>query len=175
MRIRSYYVVIPALLAVTLMVSSAVCAALDGGLSWGLGKSKNTTLTVFMATDRQSGESGFGASLTKKQRQPVDLSYVSLNSFRLYQISQLAPKRIGGYTVNFGFTAAYADPVDDAPPLGTPEKMLTGITAVLAKTETSFGVAIDLRATSLSKDFDPIAWFINPDILWLGAGLSYSF
>jgi hypothetical protein len=175
LRIRSSYVVIPALLAVILMVSSAVYASLDSGLSWGLGKSKKMTLSVFAATDRQSGESGFGASLMQNQRQPVDFSYVSLNSYRLYQISKLAPKRIGGFTLNFGFSAAYAVPVDDLQPYGTPENLYTGLTAVLAKTETSFGVAIDVRATSLAKDVNPIAWFSNPDILWLGAGLSYSF
>ena len=128
-----------------------------------------------MAIDKQSDKSGYGISLTQNSREPVDLSYVSLDTFRLYQFSQTSPKQFGAYKVNFGFAVAYADPVDEMPAPDTPDNMYTGITAILGRTEMAYGIALDIRATSLSKDFDPIAWFSDPDILWLGAGLSYSF
>ncbi len=165
-----------ALLVVALMASSAAYANLGFGSSnWGMSRSKNMSLSVFMAVDKQSDESGYGVSLTQNGTQPIELSYVSLDTFRLYQFSQTTPKQFSGFKVNFGFAAAYADPIENVPDEGTPENLYTGLTLSLARTEMAYGLALDVRATSLSKDFDPIAWFSDPDILWLGAGLSYAF
>lgn len=179
MRIRSSYVLFATLLAVTLLAASAATASLGykplGMSSFGLNNQKGMTLSVFAAVDRESHDSGFGVSLSQRQNGLSDMTYVDLDSFRLYQFSKLTPKQVGGYSVNFGFTLAYADPKDPNPSPDTPSNFMSGISVVLAKSEMSSGLSLDLRGSSLSKDFDPIAWFSNPDVLWIGAGLSYSF
>ena len=137
------------------------------------GEKKSTSLSAFVTSERKSGATGFGAAWTQRGRETADLSFADLGDFRLYQFSKLAPKQVGPYSVDFGFTIAYADPKEDL--LDTPKDVLTGISVIYAKTELMMGMSLDLRVSSLSSEFNPLAWFTDPDVLWLGAGLSYTF
>ena len=157
---------------IAILAIAALVAASPADAAWGT-RTKSMSLSVFAAIDKKSDESGYGIAITKYGREVADLSLLDLGDFRLAQFSKLAPKQIGPWALNFGFAIAYADPKEGV--VGAPEKLLTGLSVILAKSEIALGLSFDLRASSLSKDFDPIAWFTDPDILWLGAGLSYSF
>lgn len=53
--------------------------------------------------------------------------------------------------------------------------MFTGVEAIITKAKLADRLYIDLGANSFSRGYDPIDWFKNPDVFWLGAGISYSF
>ena len=156
------------ILIVIVLAASAVSAA------WPQDNSSETRLSVFMVTDRESRESGYGAALSRLDREMSDLSYMDFGEFTLAQFAKLAPKQLGPYTAYFGFAVGFAKP-DDASIPGMPDGWLTGLGLTLGKVDLSYGLSLDLRASSLSKDFDPIAWFSDPDLLTLGAGLSFKF
>jgi hypothetical protein len=123
--------------------------------------------------DKKSGGSGYGIALSQYGKDVTDLSAADLGDFRLYQFSKLAPRRVGPYMVDFGFTLGYAEAKEGLP--DAPKNLLTGLSVILGKSELALGMSLDLRVTSLSTEFDPLAWFTDPDIFWLGAGLSYTF
>jgi hypothetical protein len=157
---------------IAILAVAALVAASPANAAWGT-RTKNISLSAFAVTETKSDQSGYGIALTKYGREVADLAFVDLGDFRMAQFSKLAPKQVGPWALNFGFAIAYADPKEGV--VGAPDKLLTGLSVILAKSEIALGLSFDLRASSLSKDFDPIAWFTDPDVLWLGAGLSYSF
>jgi len=164
---RIMCVLLLALLAFSLMAS-------DVSADWRTGKAKDTSITVFAATDKKSDQSGIGVALSKYGRGITDLSFTDFGEFRLAQFSKLNPRQIGLYVAYIGFAVAYADPEDDTT-ADVPDGMLYGLQLVLGKIDLSYNLSVDLRMSSLTEDFDPIGWFTQPDLLSLGAGLSYSF
>lgn len=159
-----------------LVTASAANAAIGwNAANWIGPNATKTKLSAFAVAEKQSGESGFGAAFTRTGPQTLDISYMKVDSFSLYQVSQLQPKQIGPFSVNFGFTMAWAKATEDLPDPATPNDMLTGLSLVLAKSASASGISLDIRASSLSKEFNPIAWFSDPDVFWIGAGLSYGF
>lgn len=149
------------IIALAMLAASGVSAA-------------ETSLSVFMLKDTRSDQSGFGAALSMVDEDMTDLSYMDLGSFTLAQFAKLSPRGLGPYNAYFGFAAAFAKP-DDASVPGVPKDWLSGLALMLGKTDLGYGLSLDLRASSLSKDFDPIAWFTDPDLFIVGAGLSYKF
>lgn len=164
MKLSRIYTPACILLAVCLL-SSVACA------QWG--RQNNTSVSVFAAMDKKSDNSGYGASYTKHGYQTTDLSYVDFGDFRMAQFSQLTPRQVGPFAANFGFTVGYADRKPDA--LEGPDGMVSGISLVLAQTQLTQKVSLDIRASSLTKNFNPVDWFTDPDVLWAGAGLSMKF
>jgi len=166
LKLRSIHILAGVLLFV-------ISPAAQADVAWDTGNTKHTNLSVFAAMDTKSDESGYGAALSIYDRGLTDLSYVDLGDFRVAQFAKLSPKQIGMYSAYFGFALAHADPKVEG--LDAPDGMLSGLSLIMAETDLAFGLSVELRATSLSKDFDPIAWFTDPDVLWLGAGVSYTF
>ena len=158
-------------LIIVMLVTLAVSVA---SADYQYGNKSETRLSVFMVKDTQSDESGFGAALSKLDEKLTDISYMDFGEFTLTELTQLEPKEFGPYGVYFGFAVAYAKP-DDGTVLDVPDGFVSGLALILGKVDLSYGLTLDLRASSLSKDFDPIAWFSDPDILILGAGLSHKF
>jgi hypothetical protein len=39
----------------------------------------------------------------------------------------------------------------------------------------STGLSLDLRLASMSHNINPLRWVTNPDMLFVGAGVSYGF
>jgi len=159
--------IVRALIIVVLAASSA-SAALP------YGNSSETTLSVFMVKDTQSDNSGFGAALSRLDQGMTDLSYMDIDKFTLAQLSKLSPKQLGPYNAYFGFAVAFATPDDMVIP-DEPQGWYSGLELILGKVELSYGLSLELRASSLSHDFDPIAWLSDPDLFILGGGLSYKF
>lgn len=159
-----------ALITVMLVILAVSVASAD----YQYGNSSETTLSVFMVKDTQSDNSGFGAALSRLDQDMTDLSYMDIDKFTLAQLSKLAPKQLGPYSAYFGFAVAFATPDDMVIP-DEPEGWYSGLALVLGKVELSYGLSLELRASSLSKDFDPIAWVSDPDLFILGGGLSYKF
>ena len=167
MRSRTIFAFTAFLLVAVFIAASPATAQMS------YGEKKSTCLTVFAAHEKQSGGSGYGIALSQYGKEVTDLSAADLGDFRLYQFSKLAPKKVGPYMVDFGFTVGYADPKDGFP--DAPKDLFTGLVVILGKSESSQGISLDLRVSSLSREFNPMAWFTDPDIFWFGAGLSYSF
>lgn len=138
---------------------------------WGIEKTMN--LSVFAAMDKGSDESGYGASLAIHEAGITDLSFVDMDSFRFGQFAKLDPKQFGSIPVFFGFAVGYVERKDDVS--DQREGLHTGLELMTDKYEIMNGFSLSLRIASLSKDFDPVAWFTDPDILWAGAGLAYEF
>ena len=165
----------PRIISVLVLASLAVSLTASGvSADWRTGRAKDTSITVFAATDKKSDESGIGVALSKYDRGVTDLSFTDFGEFRLAQFSKLNPRQIGPYVAYLGFAVAYADPDDDTT-ADVPDDMLYGLQLVLGKIDLSYDLSLDLRMSSLTEDFDPIGWFTQPDLLSLGAGLSYSF
>ncbi len=159
-----------------LVTASAASASVGwNSANWSGPNATKTKLSAFAVAEKESGESGFGAAITQTGPKTLDISYMKVDSFSLYQISQLAAKQIGPFMVNFGFTTAWAKRAAGIADPTTPDNMMTGISLVLAKSASAGGISLDIRASSLSKEFNPIAWFSDPDVFWIGAGLSYGF
>ena len=152
--------IIPALTLIVLVTSIASAA--------------ETSLSVFMLKDTRSDRTGFGAALSRLDEDMTDLSYMDLGDFTLGQFSKLSKKPLGPYSVYFGFAAAFATPDDVVTP-DVPQGWESGLALMLGKTDLGYGLSLELRASSLSKDFDPIAWLTDPDLFIVGAGLSYKF
>lgn len=148
--------------------------ALLAAAAWPYGNTSETRLSVFMVKDTQSEESGFGAALSRLDGNMTDLAYMDFGDFTLAEFAKLAPKSLGPQDAYFGFAAAYAKP-DDASLPGVPDGFYSGLALILGKVDLAYGLSLDLRVSSLSKDFDPIAWLSDPDIFILGAGVSYKF
>ncbi len=166
MKQRIICILLLASLAVGLTVSEV-------SAQWRTGEVKDTSITVFAATDKKSDESGIGVALSKYDRGITDLSFTDFGEFRLAQFSKLNPGHIGPYAAYIGFAVAYADPDEGA--VDVPDDMFYGLQLVLGKIDLSYDLSLDLRMSSLTEDFDPMGWFTDPDLLSLGAGLSYSF
>lgn len=148
-------------------------ASVPANAQWGTAVSKDTSLTVFAVKDMKSEDGGFGAALTKYDMGVTDISFADLDSFKVGTFSKLSPKQFGLFPVYLGFALGYASADDTA--LDAPDGMLSGLALIAYRSNLAAGLSLELRATSLSEEFDPIAWFSNPDILMVGAGLSYSF
>ena len=155
-------------LVIILLAASGVSAALpyDDG--------SETTLSVFMVKDMQSEETGYGAALSKLDGNMTDLAYMNLGEFTVVEISKLSPKQLGPIDMYFGFATGFAKADSESIP-GTPDGWLSGLELILGKMNLTSGLSLELRASSLSSDFDPIAWVSDPDVFILGAGLSYKF
>jgi hypothetical protein len=164
MKLRGILIVIPVLVLISAIAAGAQTF-------WSADRTK-TSLSVFAAIDSRSNESGYGASVTIHGPKTIDISYADFGPFQLAQIGQLAPKPMGMLSTNLGFVIGYAER-DEGTTM--PEGMLSGLELMLARQEISAGMALDVKVTSLSKDFDPIAWLSSPDVLWLAAGVSYAF
>ena len=167
------------MLVVALVVVTAIASAANAGL---LKRSGDTTLSIYGAYEKVSRETGFGLALSKHAQDGIaDISGFAFNHSIILQSSQLRPITSGALPIYIGMTAAYsfANPSGQAgtlPDLNrTPEGFMSGIQVVLAKTQPSAGLALDLRVSSLSKGVNPVKWITNPDALCVGAGLSYSF
>ncbi|MHB0912242.1 MAG: hypothetical protein ACYC2Y_02185 [Armatimonadota bacterium] len=149
-----------ATLAVLIAVSSA-CSA------YGFyQKPKESTLSVFAAVESQTGESGFGVSLDKNDS---DIAYLDMGSFTVIQTAKLQSTQVAGFPVKIGFTAAYAS---EKSGYDAPDGFLTGLTVLLAKGGGDT-FSFDLRASVLAKN--PINVIGNPDVMWAGAGVSFSY
>ena len=159
-----------ALITVMLVILAVSVASAD----YQYGNSSETTLSVFMVKDTQSDNSGFGAALSRLDQDMTVLSYMDIDKFTLAQLSKLSPKQLGPYNAYFGFAVAFATPDDMVIP-DEPEGWYSGLELILGKVELSYGLSLELRASSLSHDFDPIAWLSDPDLFILGGGLSYKF
>lgn len=139
---------------------------------------KNSTASLFVATDTKSDESGYGVSLTMKNDPTAALTYVHFEHFDVFQVSKSKSSQIGGYPVNIGLLIGYANNRVSNNILDTtsrPDGLLSGMEASVSLGKPSSSYSIELRASSLTENVDPIKWFSDPDLLWVGAGISFKY
>jgi len=130
------------------------------------------TVSVFLAEESRSSESGLGISLTTNEQEKKDITYVDFRSSRMLQVSTSTSKDIMGYPINVGIVLGYAEPKSGHDGY---KGVTSGLQATLARTVSKTGLSIDLRLCSLSHDISPLKWVSNPDILWGGLGASFAF
>ena len=167
------------ILVLAILVVAAIAPAANAGQPK---RSGDTTLSVYGAYEKVSQEPGYGLALsTHAQGRITDISGVVFNHSIILQSSQLRPITSGALPIYIGMTAAYSFanasgqagtlPGLNQPPTG----FMSGLEVVLAKTQPSAGLSLDLRVSSLSKGVNPVKWISDPDALCVGAGISYSF
>lgn len=155
----------------------AISSAASAGL---LRRNGDTSLSVFGAWDKVSEKPGLGVSLMKNDRGLTTLTAAAFSHSILLQSSQLRPLVGGVLPIYAGMTVGYSFATNDGS-VQMPGEMevangfMTGLEVVFAKTQPSAGLSFDLRASSMTKSVNPIKWISDPDVLWFGAGLSYSF
>lgn len=137
--------------------------------------SSESSISVFAVTDTQNAGGGFGASLTtNKGSQITDLSYVSAGSYKLVQTGAMSPNFLGGsLPIAGGVAVAYVNPSSGNANFSS--GFLTGFEVGLGTIKTDGGLSFTVKASALSTNLNPYVWITNPNILWLGAGVSYSF
>ena len=142
---------------------------------------KNSTVSVFAATDTKSNDSGYGVSLTLKSDPTAALTYVHFENFDVFQVSKSKPTQLAGYPVNVGVVLGYANSrvKEDFTPYGPyierPDGLLSGLEASVSLGKPQGGFSVDLKASSLTESVNPIKWLTNPDLLWLGAGVTFKY
>lgn len=169
MSFRKVLTLVPTLVLITIVAASAASAYNPYKYSSGNGSG---TLAVFVAEDQKASKSGFGVSYTTKDNGLSDITYLDLSSYRMLQVAKLTNKNLSGYPVHYGFTFGYSSPKSGE---SAYRGITSGLQAVLASSTNKKGISIDLRVCSMSHDINPIKWVSDPDILWGGAGISYSF
>ncbi|WP_319586067.1 hypothetical protein [uncultured Desulfobulbus sp.] len=151
---------------------------------------KKSTANIFLASDTKTNESGYGVSLTLKDDPTAAMTYVHFENFDVFQVSKSQSTHLGGFPVNVGVVLGYANNrVDNTPVLGIegikplaagdsadrPNGLLTGMEASVSLGKPTGGFSIDLRASSMSKNANPIKWISDPDLLWVGAGITLKY
>lgn len=149
--------------------ASTASAQAWGNYSWN---QKTTNLSVFAAVDTKSDKSGLGVSLAMQDQGITEISYLHFDDNSIVQASKMTSKQLGGYPVLMGVSAAYSSPKVGST---TPKGLMTGLEVVMNVGKSAKGLSIDLRASSLSKGVNPIKWITDADVLWAGAGMSYTF
>ncbi|MHB1456397.1 MAG: hypothetical protein ACYC0V_05715 [Armatimonadota bacterium] len=139
------------------------------------------TVNVFVATDTKSDDSGYGASLTLKSDPTATVTYIHFDNFDLIQVSKYQPTHLGGYPLKVGLSLAYANSrVNEdfnpyEPVMERPDGLLSGLEASVSLGKPQSNFSIDLRASSLSKNVNPLKWIGDADLLWIGAGISFKY
>lgn len=154
---------------VTALVLSIMAIA-SASYAYVVGQAGQTTLSVFAAYDLKNSDTGIGATIAKPAA-GEDFTYISTNSYNLYQTAKLFPAHFMGYNVQMGFAAGYSSEKGES---GVVNGVVTGLKVVMTRPFGRSGLSLYLNGSSMSKNFNPTAWF-SPDILIGGAGLSYKF
>ena len=138
----------------------------------GAAPAAGQSVSAFGVADIETSSGGWGVSLITSRPEITDISYVSTGSYRLIQAAGLS-NALGVLPVSVGLAIGYVDPTADNPPFS--RGFVSGLEVGMGIVKSSSGVSITLKATSLSTEFNPIKWVSDPDMLWIGAGLSFSF
>lgn len=136
---------------------------------------KSSTVSVFAATDTKSNDSGYGASLTLKSDPTATLTYVHFENFDVFQVSKSKPTQLAGYPVNVGVVLGYANNRSSDLLIDRPNGLLSGLEASVNLGKPQGGFSVDLKASSLTESVNPIKWVTNPDLLWVGAGITIKY
>ncbi|MHB1000302.1 MAG: hypothetical protein ACYC27_13760 [Armatimonadota bacterium] len=134
---------------------------------------KKTSLSVFAAIDTKSDDTGYGISFSMRDENVTDISYVHFDSVDLFQTARLTERQLFGFPAYIGISAAYAN--DRSDDTDAPNGLMTGLQVILNLAKPTSGISVDIRASSLSESINPIKWITDPDVLWAGAGISYTF
>lgn len=170
MKMRIFYTLGLIAMLTTILAASQVCAQYAYS---NYGETKQGTVTLFAATDTKSSDSGYGLSLTLKDDPTSAVTYVHLDSFDIYQVTKSKPTQLAGYPVNMGISLGYANRRNNA--ADVPNGLLTGLDVSVSLGKPKSNFSVDLRASSLARNVNPIKWVTNPDVLWLGAGVTFKY
>jgi hypothetical protein len=149
------------------MILPVLWLLLPAGISPAAGQS----VSAFGVADIKTSSGGWGVSLTASGQGITDISYISTGSYRLIQTSGLS-SALGILPISVGIAAGYVDPTEDTT---FSRGFVSGLEVGMGIIKSSTGPSITIKATSLSTEFNPIKWVTDPDMLWIGAGLSFSF
>jgi hypothetical protein len=132
---------------------------------------QNTTVSLFAVEDMKANSTGFGLSMAQ-QNGLSDLSYVNVKDYQLFQATKFAQTTVVGIPVYIGFSLGYCE---NTPGSGVAQGLMTGLQVMMSKSLGSSGLSLNVRASTMAADINPTKWFSGEDILWAGAGLSYTF
>jgi hypothetical protein len=171
LKIRSIQVLVPLMALATMAFASSAQAYLGTGTGLGL----SGTLSLYGAIDAKGHGAGFGLAYSTTQKFTglvQDLSFTHVDKYNMYQYSALTSKTWSALPIDVGISIGYSDPSGIS---SVKRGIMTGVTAILAKTTPMSGLSLDLRVSSMEKGFNPVKWFSDPDSLIAGAGASYTF